>query len=288
MRTQFAKEALRTFCANSGGTHRVTATLVAVAAIFCQLQAVHAQGTQPANNSARPQMMPKDADPDWEVVAVKRGDPMATSDHIDSHGRHVRFENETVEIMLLFSYGVQKNQIANAPEWVKTERWDVDGLADVDGEPDVSQLQAMMRKVLAERFAVKLHREQREMPVFALTLAKGGPKLVPNTSDPNGVPNQHGSRGPGWVMYQYKNTSMPELALMLLGWVDRPILDRTNLTGRYDLELKWLTNDSHAADPDAPPALFTAIQEQAGLKLESIRAAAPVLVLDAVERPGAN
>lgn len=248
-----------------------------------------AQPQDAANGGvATPQMMAKDADPDWEVVTVKRGDPYAKSDHIALHGRHLTLENETVEIMMLFGYQVQKNQIAGAPEWVKTERWTVDGLSNVEGEPNVTQLQAMFRKVLAERFGLKVHREQRQMPVFALTVAKGGAKMTANASDPNGLPNQHGSHGSGWVMYQYKNTSMPELALMLLGWVDRPIVDQTGLKGRYDLELKWTTDDAHASDPDAPPGLFTAIQEQAGLKLEPVKSPADVLVVDAVEQPSAN
>jgi uncharacterized protein (TIGR03435 family) len=221
-------------------------------------------------------------------VTVKPGNPNATSDHIDLHGRHVTLENETVEILMLLGYNVQKDQIAGAPDWAKTERWTVDGLADVDGEPDVAQLQEMLRKVLAERFGLKLHHEQREMPVFALTVAKGRPKLTPSTSDPNGLPNQHGNRGVGWQMYQYRNTSMPELALELLSSVDRPIVDQTGLKRRYDFQLKWLTDESHASDPDAPPGLFTAIQEQIGLKLEPMKALAEVLMVDKVERPGAN
>jgi len=261
------------------------ATLLSVGA-----SAMRGQGTAAAaSETTRPKMMAKDADPDWDVVTVKQGDPYAKSDHIDLHGRHLTLENETVEIMMLFGYQVQKNQITGAPDWVRNERWTVDGLSNVDGEPNVSELQAMFRKVLAERFGLKVHREQRQMPVFALTVAKGGgAKMTVDASDPNGLPNQHGSHGSGWVMYQYKNTSMPELALMLLGWVDRPIVDRTELKGRYDLQLKWTTDDAHATDPDAPPGLFTAIQEQAGLKLEPVKAQADVLVVDAVQKPGAN
>jgi uncharacterized protein (TIGR03435 family) len=232
--------------------------------------------------------MAKDADPDWEVATVKPGNPNAPSDHIDLHGRHVTLENETVEILMLFGYNVQKDQIAGVPDWVKTARWTVDGLADVDGEPNLAQLQAMLRKVLAERFGLKLHHEQQEMQVFALTVAKGGPKLTLNTSDPNGLPDQHGNRDIGWQMYQYRNTSMPELVLELLSSVDRPIVDRTELKGRYDFQLKWLTDDSHGSDADAPPGLFTAIQGQIGLKLEPMKAPVEVLVVDKVERPVAN
>ena len=255
--------------------------------VICACGAVRAQDAA-SGNASKPKMMAPDADPDWEVVTVRPDDPYARSDHAGVHGRHVTLENETVELLMLFGYNVQKNQIDGAPEWVKTERWTVDGLADVDGEPNVRQLQGMVRKVLAERFGLKVHRERREMPVFALTVAKGGPKVTPNTSDPNGMPNQHGHAGSGWQMYQYKNTSMPELALELLGSVDRPIVDQTGLKGRYDFQLKWLTDDSHSTDPDAPPGLFTAIQEQLGLKLEPVKAPADVLVIEQVQKPGAN
>jgi uncharacterized protein (TIGR03435 family) len=234
-------------------------------------------------------MMTKDADPDWEVVAVKPSDPNDRGDHGGVHGPHVTLENQTVESLLSFGYNVQRNQIVDVPGWAKTEHWDVDGIADTNGEPNVLQLQGMARKVLAERFGLKLHRVQRQMPVFALTVSKGGPKLTPNTRSPDGQPNEHRrAAGAGWQMYAYTNTSMPVLALDLLSYVDRPIVDQTGLSGRYDFQLKWLTDDDHATDTDAPPGLFTAIQEQLGLKLEAVKAPADVLVVDRVERPGAN
>ena len=228
------------------------------------------------------------ADPDWEVATVRPSGPNEKGDHIDLHGRHVTLHNETAEMMLVIGYNVQKNQILGAPDWVKTERWDVDGLADVDGEPNVMQLQTMVRKALQERFGLKLHREQREMPVYALTVAKGGPRLTTNTTDPNGVPRDDGGASNGWGSKQFTNTSMRELALILMFYTDRLVVDQTGLGGRYDFKLQWTADEMHATDPDAPPGLFTAMQEQLGLKLEAVRAPAAVLVVDAVERLGAN
>jgi uncharacterized protein (TIGR03435 family) len=87
----------------------------------------------------------------------------------------------------------------------------------------------------------------------------------------------------------FQNTSMPDLALMLLGQVDRPVVDQTGLKGRYDFQLLWTRDEAAtAAGTDAPPGLFTAIQEQIGLKLEPVRAPADVLVIDRLEKPGAN
>jgi uncharacterized protein (TIGR03435 family) len=242
------------------------------------------------SDSAKPQMMAKDADPDWDVATVKPSDPTSPGgQRINLRGRQVVFQNTTVEQFLLLGYGLQKSQLAGEPDWVKTERWNVDGLANVDGKPNWKQTQGMMRKLLAERFGLKLHPEQREMPVFALTIAKGGPKLTPNASDPDGLMDQQNTEVNGQHAENLKNTPVPELALILQFHVDRPVVDQTGLKGRYDFQLKWTVDESKApTDGSAAPGLFTAIQEQIGLKLEPVKAPADMLVIDAVERPSAN
>ena len=234
-------------------------------------------------------MMAKDADPDWEVASVKPSDPNDTrGQHINFRGRHVVLLDTTVEQFLLLGYGVQKSQLAGEPDWVKTQRWDVDGIADAEGVPSLKQLQSMMRKILAERFGLQAHHEQREMPVFALTVAKGGPKIIANTSDPNGWMNQQNSEANGRHVEDLKNASMADLALILQFHVDRPIVDQTGLKGRYDFKLQWTMDEAQTAAADASPGLFTAIQDQIGLKLERVKAPADTLVIDKVERPGAN
>jgi uncharacterized protein (TIGR03435 family) len=237
----------------------------------------------------KPQMMAKDADPDWEVATVRPSDPNDTNgQHIRLRGRHVMLLDHTVEDILLIGYGVQKSQVVGEPDWVKTEKWDVDGVPDVEGEPGMSQLREMMQKILKERFGIKLHREQRVMPVFAMTVAKGGPKMTPNTSDPNGWMDQQNSAANGRDVENLKNASMPDLAEILQFRVSRPVVDQTGLKGRYDFKLQWTIDETRATDVDAPPGLFTAIQEQIGLKLEAVKAPADVLVIDHVERPSAN
>jgi uncharacterized protein (TIGR03435 family) len=264
-----------------------TRTVLAGAMVLCAAEAVWAQGA--ADRAAKPAMMAKEADPDWDVVTVKPSDPNSRGDHLDQHGRRVTFSFETVEMLLVIGYNVQKNQIVDAPDWVKTERWDIDGLANVDGEMNLAQLQTMIRKALAERFGLKLHRDQREMAVYALTVAKGGPKLIVNTNAGNDMPEQHPRDGNGQHTEMLKNFSMGDLALILDFRVDRPVVDRTGLNGRYDLTLKWTYDEDRApTDGSAAPSLFTAMQEQLGLKLEAVKAPAPALVIDAIERPGAN
>ena len=262
---------------------RIAAAAVAV----CVCGAVLAQDV--SDSAAKPAMMAKDADPDWDVVTVKPSDPAARYDQIDQHGRHVTFQFETVQMLLVIGYSVQKGQIVDAPDWVKTERWDIDGLVDRDGQMDLAQLQTMIRKALAERFGLRLHKDKREMSVYALTVTKGGPKMTANTSNPNGLLDQQLRDGNGQHTEELKNFAISDLALILEFRVDRPIVDRTGLKGRYDGTLKWTYDEDRApTDGSAAPSLFTAIQEQLGLKLEPVKTQADVLVVDKVNMPGAN
>ncbi len=126
------------------------------------------------------------------------------------------------------------------------------------------------------------------MPVFALTVARSGPKMIANTGDLNGWFHQQNGESNGRHVEALKNASMADLALVLQFHVDRPVIDQTGLKGRYDLKLQWTVDEAQTPIPDAPPGLFTAIQDQIGLKLERIKAPADTLVIDKVERPGAN
>ena len=253
------------------------------------LMPVGAARGQDAARPERPKAMAAEAKPDWEVATVRPSDPAAgKGQHINVRGSHVLLEDTTVEQFLLMGFGLQQSQLAGEPDWVKTERWNVDGVPDVQGMPNLKQLQGLMQEILAERFGLKVHREQRELPVFALTVAKGGPKMTVDESDPNGLFRQQNGGQNGRHAEDLKNISMPELALILQFHVDRPVVDQTGLKGKYDLKLQWTVDEAPAPAPDAPPGLFTAIQEQVGLKLDRVKAPAEVLVVDAVARPGAN
>jgi uncharacterized protein (TIGR03435 family) len=264
---------------------RTGLTTVAFLASGMALRAQDAAGGAPA----KPVMMTKSADPDWEVATVHATDPSnPNGQRVRLTGRHVLLLNTTAEQFMLLGYGVQKSQLAGEPEWAKTERWNVDGVPDVEGEPNWAQIQSLMRKILAERFGLKVHHEQQEMPVYALTVGKSGPKMTPNTSDPDGLMDQQNNSGSGRDVENLKNASMVDLAVILQFRIGRPVVDQTGLKGRYDFKLQWTTDESQTTAPDAPPGIFTAIQEQIGLKLDAVKAPADVLVVDAVERPGAN
>jgi uncharacterized protein (TIGR03435 family) len=137
---------------------------------------------------------------------------------------------------------------------------------------------AMVQNLLIERFSLKLHRESKELPVFALVAAKNGSKLHVSVGKGLDVRGGHGH-------FTARGITMQMMAAQLAARVlDRPVVDRTGLNGEFDLELEWAADDG----PDAGPSIFTAIQEQLGLRLEAQRAAVDMLVVDQVERPSAN
>jgi uncharacterized protein (TIGR03435 family) len=233
--------------------------------------------------------MAKDADPDWEVVTVRPTDPAVTNASVRMNGRQMVMENRTVETMLLIGYGVHKKQIMNAPDWIRTDRWDIRGVPDVPGQPNIRQMQALTRKLLVERFGLTTHTGKRQMEVYALRVAKGGEKMTPSAGDPNGLPDENDRDNGGVRTMRVANASMGEFALIMKFFMDRPMVEQTGLSGRYDFRLQWTFDDSNAlTDGSAPPGLFTAIQEQIGLRLEPVKAETDVLVVDKVERPGAN
>lgn len=248
-----------------------------------------AQDSGAGSEAKTPQLMAKDADPGWEVATVRQSDPDGKEQSFSVRGRHVLIKRQTVETMLMVGYGLQKTQIANAPEWVKSEPFDVDGVPDAEGQPSVRQFQSMVRKLLVERFGLKMHREPREMAAYALILAKDGPKLAVTKSDENALPNQEVHGGNGDRLLKFTNVSMDDFVLMMLYEVDKPLLNRTGLKGRYDFEMRFTKDELPAAtNGGTAPGLFTAIQEELGLKLEAVKGAVDVLVVDAVQRPSAN
>jgi uncharacterized protein (TIGR03435 family) len=146
----------------------------------------------------------------------------------------------------------------------------------------------MYQKLLADRFNLKLHREKRGLSVYAITVAKNGPKLAKSLGDPKGLPDQTGNWNGALNGIRFTNNSMGDFALMMDYLLDKPVVDQTGLAGKFDFFLRWTSEEAQVSDPNAPPGLFTAIQEQLGLKLEPVKAPADVLVIDQVEKPSAN
>jgi uncharacterized protein (TIGR03435 family) len=178
-------------------------------------------------------------------------------------------------------------------------KFDVDGKPDGEGAPSDTQWRGMMQKLIADRFKFTFHRDKKELSVYVLSVAKGGPKLTKSDGDPNGLPGLffRGKLGDLGV----RNATMGDFTSMILqgAVLDRPVLDQTAITGRYDFTLLWTPDDSQFSgmgakippptdNAAAPPNLYTAIQEQIGLKLDATQAPAEVFIVDHVEKPSAN
>jgi len=224
--------------------------------------------------AARPAPMPADADPSFEVATIKPSRPEAPGSFITVRGRTLATLNQTVRSMMTFAYGLHPNQIVGGPDWIGDDRFDISATPEGTGMPN------------ADRYQLKFHREQKELSVYALTVLKSGHKLTKNETDPGGLPGLF-FRGLG--VFPVRNATMGDFAGTMQAVVlDRPVVDRTALEGRYDFTLTWTPDDSQFGGRGAPPGLFTAIQEQLGLKLESTKAPVDVLVIDHLEKPTAN
>lgn len=238
---------------------------------------------QTAFGSLKP--MAADAKPVFEVVTIKPSSPEHQGKIIaGGNGRHVLMVSTNLNDLVAFAYGVDSKQIIGAPAWSDGSLYDIDGVADVDGFPNVKQMREMFQSLLSDRFKLTFHREKRTLSVFAITVAKGGPKLTKSASaatDPTPFYSGNGT-------LKVTNNSLADIADVMKFFVERPVVDQTGIAGRFDFTLKWEPNETQNSDPNAPPGLFTAIEEQLGLKLEATKAPVDVIVIDHVERPSAN
>lgn len=233
--------------------------------------------------------MAADAHPSFAVATIKPHDPnYPRRQGWNFIGDHVRIDNQTIGSVLMYAYSMNPHQVVDLPEWADKVAYDIEGKTDTPGQPNRAQQQEMLQKLLADRFGLKLHREQRPLNVYAIHIAKGGPKLTA-AAHPDAQPGQHANQKGAAICNKMTSAAMGDFVLDMQFFVeDRPLVDQTGLTGRYDMTLCYTPDDAHTTDPDAPPGLFTAIQEQLGLKLDAVKAPADVFVIDHVEQPSAN
>jgi uncharacterized protein (TIGR03435 family) len=241
--------------------------------------------------------MSADANPSFEVATVKPSQPDRPGKLFGVRGNHFTTINTTLTDLITFAYGVQQKQVVGQPDWMDKDKWDIEAQPDVPGAPNKQQVATMVQKLLADRFQLKFHKDTKELSAYILTIAKGGQKMTAGSTDPNQLPALF-FRGLGVLTVQ--NATMQDFAgLMQTAVLDRPVVDQTALPGKWNFLLKWTPDESQFGGmgvkvpppsdaADAPPPLFTAIQEQIGLKLEAGKAQVPVLVIDKVEKPSAN
>ncbi len=240
------------------------------------------------DNPAQPLKMARNADPEFEVATIKPADPDDRNQGFSLKGHRISIENSTMTSLICFAYSIHKSQIVNAPRWFDEQPWNIDGVPDAEGAPNWNQYRRMLQKLLTTRFGLQMHHDKRELSVYTLTVAKGGPKLEKSKDDPDALSDSSG-HGIGAQQYmKFTNDSMADFAKTMQLMVDRPVLDQTNISGRYDFSLLWTPDAMRATPTDTAPGLFTAVQEQLGLKLEATHAPTDVFVIDASTRPTPN
>jgi len=236
--------------------------------------------------------------PQFEVASIKPGKPSAKGSGVFINGHRFEVIDTKLEMLISFAYGLHPRQIVGAPDWTGRDEFDITGLAEGDTQPTLAQWKLMIQKLLADRFNLRYHRDTRDLPVYLLRLVRSGAKLNRSEGDPSALPMVF---FPGqWGKLVGRNAGIKDFAAQIQNVVlDRPVVDETGLSGRYDFTLSWTPDESQftpiterippPTDPaNAPPPLFTAIQEQLGLKLEAGNARADVIVIDRLEKPAPN
>jgi bla regulator protein blaR1 len=246
------------------------------------------------------------AQPSFEVASIK---PSRSSDtrmafNMQTPGRFGA-ANVTVRRLIEVAYNIKDFQLTGGPSWIGSDRFDI---VATPGARASDQLLPMLQSLLMDRFKLIAHKETKKVPIYALVVAKHGPKLA----EPNAPAQRNASSAPyrpGMVVVRrglLVAQAAPVTALLnpLSNILGRTVVDRTAITGKYDLRLQWTPDENQIAmlsamgvpegfgapppDPSVSPSLFTALQEQLGLKLESRKAPGEILVIERVEKPSEN
>lgn len=241
-----------------------------------------------------PKLIPADANPTFEVATIKpTQEGTRFSIHPTNSGNLVATA-ASAAYFIKFGYQVHPRQIVNGPAWLDTDKYDLNAKPDMAGQPSLPQMRVMVQKLLADRFQLRFHREKKELSAYAVTVAKGGLKITRDESNPNGNPGYGG--GPR-NMRVVNSTIQEFISFVLNDALELPVVDQTELgSARFDFILKWTpdalqSQPGAAAEPagaDAPPNIFTAMQQQLGLKLEATKTLVDVMVIDKVEKPSEN
>lgn len=231
---------------------------------------------------------------EFEVASIKPNTSMGNNMSINrSPGGGLTCTNVTLRMMITFAYDIRDHQLTGGPGWMDSDRYDIVAKAPhVENAPpepkgfsmeEFRVIRERMQALLADRFQLKFHTETRELPVYALVVAKNGPHLELSKSDHMGITGQSG-------ILKCKKITMQDFAMRALAdRLGRTVLDKTGLTGEYDFEIKY-TEDRGAASAAgvSGPDFLTAMQEQLGLKLEQQKGPVQVIVVDRAEKASAN
>jgi uncharacterized protein (TIGR03435 family) len=244
--------------------------------------------------------------PSFEVATIKPVEHIAKSNrYIIMQGVNRFVEKDyTLKLLIAAAYDLNSREIFGGPAWIESDHYDILAVTPGDKRPTHDEQMAMLRNLLSDRFKLSFHREQKEFSIYALEIAKNGPKLSTgggsglrtSAAPPSDPPAVISTVYADHLQLPARNVTMADfVSLLQRAMLDRPVVDRTGLKGRYDFDLQWAPDETQfggelpaaPADAQAPP-FFTAIQEQLGLRLEATRGPAEALVVDHAEPPSAN
>jgi uncharacterized protein (TIGR03435 family) len=240
--------------------------------------------------------------PQFEVASVKRNNSGRQDVILAGNVGRYSATNAPLRLLIQVAYHVKDSQIIGAPAWIDSERFDIEGKAEQDLTSD-QKSGPLLQALIEERFKAVTHGETRDLPVYFLTIAKSGSKLKasqclrrePNKPVPLNLPPMSfcGNMMTDGGRVQATGTQMQYLADALSGILNRKVFDRTGLAGEFDVNLRWTPDlgspaNSPAPPPDSGPSIFTAVEEQLGLRLESGKAPIDVLVIDHIDHASDN
>lgn len=258
------------------------------------------------------------APPAFEVVSIKPDKSGSMRSRIQITPDGITISGVPVHMLLREAFGVSNDRLLDEPGWVTSDRFDIDAKVAPEDAPRLKALSgpqqfAMLIPVFEDRFGLKFHHETRNLTQYVLVVAKGGLKMkeaTPGDTYPNGVHPPIGGSGAGVMRMQpgeFNGQAVPveDLARTLSVVLGSTIVDQTGLAGKYDFDLKWTPEvgsgmpagpsdggQSGAAGPPPPdsssPSLFTALEEQLGLKLDAKKVSTDVIVIDHIEQPSPN
>ena len=269
-------------CCNNPNRTKLTPTLL------LSLVLLGAAATAGAQEQATSKQTPTSTQPAaFDVISVKPSDPKNLSMTIRPTPNNFIMTGASLKFLVQYAYDLHGFQLEGVPAWMASTRFDIVAKSDTSSAPAQSEdfeasqklTRARLQSLLADRFKLRAHKGTMEMPVYGLVVAKGGPKLEASTAS-TGFSTRPGQ-------FICSDASMDDLASLLSGSMDRMVLDQTKLTGSYKFTLKWTPDESANPNPDIP-GIFTAIQEQLGLKLIPTKGPVEMLIIDHIENPSPN
>jgi uncharacterized protein (TIGR03435 family) len=238
---------------------------------------------------------------EFEAASIKPTPPQTAGRWIRMlSGSEFAAKNHALQTLIAAAYDLNPRAISGGPGWVESDHYDILARTPGAARPNWNEQMAMLRKLLADRFQLTFHREQKEMRYYALTAAKGGAKLKESTVSPDATP-----AGPPPLIFVVspvvirlpgRSVTTHDLASVLQrAALDYPVVDKTGLSGRYDFDLQFTPDESlfggavgKGTDESDKPTLFAALTQELGLRLEAARGPVEVLVIDRAVRPSEN